>query len=141
MELEDSNGTVTQPGSSADVAAVVRRLGNGIDHCILSDGDLFLQAAGSDPELTVQWGDGSNLYEASETLSEQTAIDLFSAFYECDPSWKTKVSFVPAEGGGSAPSGGRSLKDDVMSSVKGEIQYGISGLIRRAIRNILRSFR
>lgn len=47
----------------------------------------------------MQYGDGANLYEASQTQSRTVAEEPFTAFSNRDPSWKTKVSFVAADGG------------------------------------------
>lgn len=155
MELEDSNGKIVVPQSPAEVDRMIDRIGKDLDHCILSEGELYIQTAGSAAGLFVQYGDPSGNYEAAGTMPPETVKELFGAFFRNDDSWRTTVSFTRIGGGGSS-SGARSpesdtqrvdgqresgLKDGVLESVKREVTNSVSGLVRRGIRAIFRKFR
>ena len=161
MKLEDSNGRTSEPKGVSEITDMIGRLGKGLDHCILSDGNLFIQAAGADPKLVVEYGDPSGHFEAASVLPAETVKGIFTAFFQNDPSWKKMAVFTRA-GEGASPSGGaipggsipgaasnrstpagareKGLKDDLINSVKGEVRYGFSGVIRRIVRGIFRSF-
>lgn len=161
MKLEDSNGKISEPKAVSEITDMIDRLGKDVNHCILSDGDLFIQTAGEGPELIVQYGGPSGHYEAASAVPAETVKEMFTAFFQNDPSWRTKVVFTSVEGGpssgevasrggipggvanrnASAGSQGRGLKDDLINSVKGEVRYGLSGVIRRIVRSIFRNFR
>ncbi len=155
MELEDSNGKIVVPQSAAEVDQMLDRLGRDLDHCILSEGEEFIQAAGSASGMLVQYGDSTGLYEAAETLPSETVKELFAAFFQKDDSWRTRVSYTCMSGADSssgAPSpeadrergAGRqekSLKDSLLDSVKREVKHNVSGMVRRGIRDVFRKFR
>jgi len=155
MQLEDSNGKFVVPQSPAEVDLVIDRLGKDLDHCILSEGEFFIQATGSAPALIVQYGDDSGLYEAAETQPSGTVKELFGAFFQKDDSWRTKVSYTRI-GDGSSSSGAsgpkadreggdghqeKSIKDSLLDSVKREVKHNVSGMFRRGVRNIFRKFK
>jgi len=154
MNCEFSNGsnwTVT------DVTALeerLRGLGND-DHVILSEGDLFIQMAGVDSPVTLQYGDGTNLYECDDALSLDQAIPLFLSFYQRDDRWRTAVTWgggesVPGSGGTgdrtATPAAadrdrghsgrkgfGEQLADDAVNMVKRKAQNAV----RRGLRRFL----
>ncbi|MCF7949441.1 MAG: hypothetical protein K9M94_12705 [Spirochaetia bacterium] len=155
MELEDSNGKIVVPQSPAEVDQMIDRLGRDLDHCILSEGELFIQAAGSAPGMIVQYGDPSGHYEAAQMLPPETVKELFAAFFQNDDSWRTRVGYTRI-GGGSTSSGApgsgadrgrvagqqeKSLKDSLLDSVKREIGHNVSGMVRRGIRGAFRKFK
>jgi hypothetical protein len=155
MQLEDSNGKLVVPQSPAEVDRMIDRLGKDLDHCILSEGEQYIQTAGSASGLIVQYGDPSGNYEAAGTLPPETVKELFGAFFRNDDSWRTKVSFTRIGGGSSSsgapsPEGDKqrvdgqresSLKDGVLESVKREVTNNVSGLVRRGVRAFFRKFR
>ncbi len=155
MQLEDSNGNVVVPQNPAEVDRTIDRLGRDLNHCILSEGELFIQAAGSAPALIVQYGDSSGTYEASETQPPETVKELFGAFFQEDDSWRTRVSYTRI-GDGSPSSGApspqadrervdghreKNLKDSLLDSVKREVKHNVSGMVRRGIREVFRKFK
>ncbi len=155
MQLEDSNGKFFVPQSPAEIDQVIDRLGRGLDHCILSEGEDFIQAAGAAPGFVVEYGDASGHYEAAGTLPPETVKELFAAFFQKDDSWRTKVNFTRI-GGGASSSGAasqetdregspgrqeKSLKDSLLDSVKREVKHNVSGMVRRGIRDVFRKFR
>ena len=155
MQLEDSNGKVVVPQSSAEVEQMIDRLGRDLNHCILSEGELFIQAAGSASGLVVQYGDPSGNYEAAATLAPETVKELFSAFFQKDDSWRTRVSYTRI-GGGSSSSGApspdvdREKADDrrekspqagLLDSVKRDVTHNFFGMVRRGVRNIVRKLK
>lgn len=155
MQLEDSNGKFVVPQSPAEIDQMIDRLGRDLDHCILSEGEQFIQAAGSAAAMIVQYGDTSGTYEAAETLPSETVKELFAAFFHKDNSWRTRVSYTPMEGGshssgasgpeadreGAAGQQDKSLKDSLLDSVKREVTHNVSGMVRRGIRDVFRKFR
>ncbi len=154
MKLEDSSGKISEPRSSSDVEAMVERVGKDIDHCILSNNDDFIQAAGSGSGMLVGYNDGGGYTECQDTnLPVETVKKLFVQFFEGDPGWKTAVSFGPqspeANASAAGPSGAsgpgttnnfeeKGLKDTVIDSVKREAQSSFSYMIRRIVRRFLR---
>lgn len=154
MQLEDSNGKIVVPKEVTEVTEMIDRLGRGLDHCILSEGDMFIQTAGADPQLVVEYRDASGYYEAAEPQSAQTVKDLFSAFFQKNDSWKTMVAFSPLEDTTGGPAGSaqdadsgardtqpKSLKDSLLDSVKREVKNNVSGMVRRGVRDVFRKFR
>jgi len=154
MQLKDSNGKVFVPQSVAEVTEMIDRLGRELDYCILSNSDMFIQAAGSSPQLVVEYADPSGHYEATEVLSAGTVKDLFSAFFRGNASWKTMVAFSlisevadgPAGTAGGESSGARrtrekSLKDSLLDSAKREVKNNVSRMVRRGVRDVFRKFR
>jgi hypothetical protein len=155
MQLEDSNGRVVIPQSPAEVDQVIDRLGRGLDHCILSEGEQFIQAAGTAPEMVVQYGDPTGNYEADQMLSSETVKELFAAFFRKDDSWRTSVSYTRIGGGSPSSSAAgletdrergagqqqKGLKDTLLDSVTRELGLNISGMVRRGIRNVFRKFK
>ncbi len=160
MKLEDSSGKISEPKSSSDVEAMVERVGKDIDHCILSNNDAFIQAAGSGSGMLVGYNDGGGYTECQDTnLPVETVKKLFVQFFEGDPGWKTAVSFGPQDNtsasasnssapnaSANSPSGpgnttsfeAKGLKDTVMDSVKREAQSSFSYMIRRIVRRFFR---
>ena len=155
MQLEDSNGKIVVPKSAAEVDQMLDRLGRDLDHCILSEGEQFIQAAGSASEMVFQYGDSTGLYEATETLPAETVKELFAAFFQKDDSWRTRVSFTSIGGPDSSSTAPgpevnrergsgqqeKSLKDSLLDSVKREVKHNVSGMVRRGIRDVFRKFR
>lgn len=150
MNLEDSNGTISIPKDVTEVTAMIDRVGNGIDHCILSDGEMYIQTAGTAPSLVVEYQDDTGHYAAAELHSAQTVKDLFSAFFQKNDSWRTLIAFSregenPAArsadtGRTNSRPGEKGLKDGLIDSVKREVKNNVSGMVRRGVRNIFRKF-
>ena len=129
---------------------MIDRLGRDLVHCILSQGEEFIQAAGSASGMI-----STGLYEAAETLPAGTVKELFAAFFQKDDSWRTRVSYTCMSGPDSSsraadPEVGRergsgqqekSLKDSLLDSVKREVTHNVSGIVRRGIRDVFRKFR
>lgn len=152
MNCEFSNGTNWTVTDAASLEERLRGLGND-DHVILSEGDLFIQMAGADSPVTIQYGDGTNLYECDDALSRDQAIPLFLSFYQRDDRWRTAVTWgesVPGSGGSSerittsaaddrdrGHSGrkgfGEQIADDAVNMVKRKAQNAV----RRGLRRFL----
>ncbi len=164
MDLEDSTGKIQENVSLENVISCIDRLGKDLDHCILGEGDEFIQSASGGGGFLVEYGDAGGHYTAEDdNLSADQVKELFSAFYNHDPSWKTKISFTrqgdgeasaatagsspAAAGSGDSGSGQgvtnfeqKSLKDTVMDSVKREAQNSFSYMLRRVVRRFFRRF-
>lgn len=154
MRLEDSDGKIFNPVSEDELSAVIDKVGGALDFCTLSNGDGFIQTAGSSGGLLIQYRDSSGQYESDDTsLSSGAVKDIFSAYLKGDESWKNGISFSKwSEDDGQAEdsdsnarlnSGPKdfspeSIKKTVVNAVKGEATRSISSMVRRLIRNIFR---
>lgn len=156
MRLEDSNGKFLDPVSEEDMNGVLAKIGSSLDFCILSDGDDFIQTAGSEDGLLIQYRDSSGQYESDDSsLSLDMVKKIFLSYLNKDASWKTEVTFsVQDDGAGDDTrmnkdrdaglnSGPKdisvdSLKNMVVNAVKNEAGGGVSRMIKRFIRNIFR---
>ena len=154
MQLEDSNGRILEPAGVTEVTDMVNRLGKELDHCILSDGDAFIQAAGSDPRLVVEYRDLSGYYRADNPLPVGTVKEFFSAFFQKDDSWKTMAAFsrVDESASGAAKTGEsdaygvngdreKDLKSGLLDAATRGVKSNLFRLLRRGIRNLFRNFR
>lgn len=154
MKIEDSSGKIQENVTLDDVLSCIDRTGNDIDHCILSEGDSFIQTASSGSEYIVEYGDASG-YHAGEGTHPVTLVkELFTAFYNGDPSWKNRIAFAAPEGGsagasmpghsgttlGSSTSEQHNGKESIIDTIKNEAQNSLTYMIRRAVRNLLRRF-
>lgn len=154
MKLEDSSGKFTEARSPKDIESLIDRVGKGIDHCILSDGDNYIQTASSGAGLLVQYADPSGNYESTDSsLPPQAVKKIFTAFFQHDDSWKTQTAFtqigeaepasaapspVGASRANESPGNKENLKDTVINSVKREAQNSFSYMIRRVLRRFIR---
>lgn len=155
MQIEDSDGRIYSPQSKKEINLIIDRLGKDLDHCILSNGELFIQAAGSDRALIVQYSEGSDMYEASETQTPEVVKELFASFFDKNDSWKTNISFTPVVTGNAHVvnsddfSGQKketsfqqnNLKKGILDSIKHEISQNVSGMVRRGIRDLFRKLK
>lgn len=154
MRLEESTGKIIQNATAEDVKSCIEQLGKDLDHCILSEGDFFIQSAASGSGLFVEYKDGQGHYRSDDqNLSAEIVKELFSGFLNGDSSYRQMVSFsLEDEGGVERPSGSniggegskvtnfeaKSVKGTVVDSVKREAQNSISYMIRRATRRFFR---
>ena len=154
MKLEDSSGKFTEARSPRDIESLIDQVGKGIDHCILSDDDAYIQTAASGSGLLVQYGDPTGNYEGTDPgLSPQTVKKMFTAFFQHDASWKTHTAFsqigeaepasaapspIGASRAAESPGNKENLKDTVINSVKREAQNSFSYMIRRVLRRFIR---
>jgi hypothetical protein len=153
--LEDSEGNRIVDPSEDQIASVIEKIGGKLDHCILHLGSgKFLQTAGSRNQLLLQYDDGSGLFESSRTdFDAQTVSRIFVSALNGQVDWKTTYDFSRASaGGGDEPSGRaesadtsssrsggrRSLKDQLIDSVKRETESGINQIVRQGVRGIFR---
>ncbi len=93
VRLEDSNGHVIQNPTEDQIRATINKIGSGIEHCVLSTGDTFIQTAGSKDGLFVEVNEGSGLREASRAdLSPEEVFQIFTGFLSKSMSWKEQFS-------------------------------------------------
>jgi hypothetical protein len=156
MRLEDSNGKILDPINEVDMNGVLAKVGSSLDFCILSIGDDFIQAAGSEGGLLIQYRDSSGQYESDDSsLSLDMVKKIFLSYLNKVGSWKTEVSFSNQDDGagddtrmnqdqdtrlnsGSEDISIESLKNMVVKAVRNEAGGGVSRMIKRFIRNIFR---
>jgi len=155
MKLEKSDGNFFDPVSEGELSGALGKIGRGLDFCILSDGDDFIQSADSDGGLIVQYRDSSGQYESDDSsISLEKANEIFLSYLKGDGTWKTAASYSKQEdydssdnSNQSSRSGqdsfggnisGDSIKDTLLHAVKSEASRGVSSMVRRFIRNIFR---
>ncbi|MFP4432189.1 MAG: hypothetical protein ACOCW6_07550 [Spirochaetota bacterium] len=164
MFLEDSDGGRKNNPSEADIRATIARIGDSLDHCILHlPGDAFVQTAGGQNRLLIQYADASGFFEsATADFDSATVGSIFAAAMAGDDAWKGQYVFektgeaegeTEAGGGGASrmdrpaspegsatPVAGGSLKDQLLGSVKRELNReasrGIGNLVRKGIRSL-----
>lgn len=165
--LEDSEGNRRANPSASDIAATLRQIGDTLDHCILHlPGDAFVQTAGSRNRLLIQYADASGFFESAKSdFDTATVGSVFAAAMAGDDAWKGQYVFektgkagaaaetVPAGDSGpnrmdrpagpdgpATPGAGGSLKDQLLGSVKRELNReasrGIGNLVRKGIRSL-----
>ena len=157
MKIEDSEGKILEAVNEGDVAAYIERIGKDLDHCILSDGDRFIQAASTGDGLLVEYRDATGYYRSDdESLSSETVLRLFSSFLRGEEDWKNELSFslqgsseavtpersAARSAGSSSPNTTefeqKSIKDTVVDSVKREARNSFSYWIQRITRRFFR---
>ncbi len=161
--LEDSNGKrIANPGGE-QILGTLNRIGTSIEHCILELGssDDFIQAAGSRDRLLVQYRDSTGMYESARSdLDSKTVgqmlmdaiagkngwksdfeFSLMESFGSADESGTAEAS-ASASGGASRGPGGitdnpeRSLKDQLMDTVKKEAVSGVNRLLKKGVKGL-----
>jgi hypothetical protein len=162
--LEDSEGGIQNNPTESHIAATLGRIGDTIDHCILHlPGDAFVQTAGGRNRLLIQYADASGFFESAKSdFDTATVSGIFAAAMAGDDAWKGQYVFektgeaegeTEAGGGGASrmdrpggpeepttPGAGGSLKDQLLGSVKRELNReasrGIGNLVRKGIRSL-----
>jgi hypothetical protein len=157
MYLEDSDGKMINDPTEGEILSTLKRIGAGLEHCILNYQDsagseFFIQAAGSQSGLFIQYNElGGQFQSTRSDLDAETVCRIFLAAAKGESGWKTELAFEPLDGlGGSSGdgnrgraqepaygvpgAGSRSLKDEVLDSVRREAKSGVLGLIRRIVR-------
>ncbi len=105
--LENSDGTVIKDPADADLSSAIDRVGASLTHCILDLGDAgFVQAAGTPGRLTVEYRDGSGMYQSTGTaLDAATVQGIFIDARNGRTGWKQEIAFEPIPESGPEASG------------------------------------
>lgn len=162
MDLERSDGKIIQNPDAAVLDEVIAGIGKEYEHCILSDGDAFVQTAGSVGSLLLQYSDGQGMYESVRSdLEVSTVQDVFRQFLAHQNSWQTSIDFSPMDGGpaagaasgsgaggrgasdseqGETSHGEKSFADSLKDSVKKEAMNSVNRAARKITRNVFRKF-
>ncbi len=164
MDLERSDGKITQNPGKAELEEVIDAIGREYDFCILGEGDSFVQTAGSDSGLLIQYRDSEGMFESVRSdLDKATVQDIFSQFLNGQSGWKTSMEFSPMEMGGSGAdsesaagsAGGiktgaadgsgegrteKSFADQLKDSVKKEAMRSANRAARKITRGVFRKF-
>ncbi len=151
MTLEDSTGAFSQPTSVDQVTEMVSRLGSGIEHLILDDGDMYVQTAQCGTGFLVEYQDASGHYvSTNQELPRDEVTRIFTLFFNHDDEWKRTTEYSreseaqPGEAAGSratteAPRS-RSMTDSIMGAAQREVQssllYGVKRVLRRLFRKL-----
>ena len=104
MQLEASNGAVVMAPTAAQIASALSGLPGGTDSfAILSSGEqAYVQVAGSAAEgfaLEYRAGSESEHYQAATSMPLNVVQDVFERYARNDPTWRSRVSWVPLEAG------------------------------------------
>jgi hypothetical protein len=154
MYLEDSDGKIIDNPSEAQLVSVLSRIGNGLDHCVLTytepaGQEWFIQSAGSKAGLLLQYDDGSGLCESTRCdFDVATVKRVFMDAAKGGKAWKTEFSFRLADrpeqaaaapgSAGPGPGGEKSLKDQVLDAVKQGSMSGAGDLIQKGVKSFFR---
>ncbi len=155
MDLELSDGTLIDNPGQSDIDEAISRIGSGLDHCILGEGDSYIQTAGGTDGFLVEYSSEGQLFESnSGKLSSQQVKEIFHDYLAGGSKWKTMVPFQPQDIGEAEPSGSRgagiggggnqqsvtpgSLKDTFTGAAKQEAVNSVSYMIRRIVRRFMR---
>jgi hypothetical protein len=169
MELEDSAGKLVENPTPEQIEAALSDVGSRTDHCILHmDGESFVQTTGSRDRLFVQYSDGGEIMESDRhDFDAATVARIFVDAMAGRNGWKSDYAFAsigggpdegasegsrrPGLGGLGLPGGlggtgtgggigGQSMKDQLLNSVKREVNRevsrGVGGLVRKVIRSV-----
>ncbi|MGC9311585.1 MAG: hypothetical protein ACP5IA_02750 [Sediminispirochaetaceae bacterium] len=164
MDLERSDGKITQNPGKAELEQVIDGIGREYDFCILGEGDSFVQTTGSDGGLLVQYRDEEGMFESVRSDLDSAAVkDIFIQFLNGQSGWKTSMEFSQMEMGGAgadsgaaADSGGgiktgaadgsgegrteKSFADQLKDSVKKEAMNSVNRAARKITRGVFRKF-
>ena len=159
ITLEDSTGARVENPSEAHISEALGRIGAGSEHCSLSlSDDSFVQAAGGQNQLLVQYRDASGMFESAKTdFDVQAVTRIFVDAMNGSNSWKTDYNFQPADDGeaageqrgsrirGMAGNAGNASRqfgsrvaDQARREATSEISWKISRFVRETIRSIFR---
>ena len=79
--LEDSTGKIIKNPTEREIREMIFQIGKGLDHCILSSGDSFIQSAGSERGLFVETKGISGRKEKSRNdYTPEEVAELFFDF-------------------------------------------------------------
>jgi|SRR5690554_1610420 len=139
--LEDSNGHIIQNPTEEQIRATINKVGRGIDHCILSTGNTFIQTADSGNGLLVEVNDGSGVKEADKAdFSPEEVCTIFIGFLDNDRSWEKYFPSSPATGGSTGNAGRETptmnqfnVKEEITNALKSEGMYRVKRSIRRGV--------
>jgi hypothetical protein len=155
MDLELSDGTLIDNPEQSDIDEAISRIGSGLDHCILGEGDSYIQTAGGMDGFLVEYSTGGQFFEStSNKISSQQVKELFHDYLAGGSNWKTMIPFqpqdigVPESSGSGAAGVGRggtpqsftagSLKETFTGAAKQEAVNSVSYMIRRVVRRFMR---
>ncbi len=153
MQLEDSNGKIIQQATLEDVAGMIAQVGNQIDHCILSDGERYIQTAGKQSSLTVEYRDESGHYEVGNPQTAEIVQRVFAAYFQNDANWKSMIPFARIGGGIGSTGGytgqsqglgqnqGMGGSQTVLDAFARKIKQKANSALGRGLRDILRKLK
>lgn len=147
VSLEPSEGPTIQNPTRQQVRSMLDRIGNGLDHCILSYGteEEFLQAAGSRNRLLIQYRDAGGTFESVRSDLDVAFVErAFVGAMSGATGWKTELTFRPLdapEGGGSAPRGTssspkKSPEQELLDAAKRAAKAGVGRLVKGGLRGL-----
>jgi hypothetical protein len=149
MTLEDSTGAFSQPTSVDQVTEMVSRLGSGLEHLILDDGDMYVQTAQNGSGFVVEYHDASGHYvSTNQELPREEVIRIFTLFFNRDGDWKRTTEYsLESAAQPSADAGrhttteaprSRSMTDSILGAAQREAQSSLLYGVRRVLRRLFR---
>jgi hypothetical protein len=152
MKLELSDGKIIHSPGQHDIDDAIARIGSTLDHCILSEGDDYIQTAGGVGQFLIQYQAGGASFEStSSAVSAEQVKEIFRDYLAGGDSCKTMISFQSMTTGGgteavSQTGGSRdpasftpgSLKQTFTNAAKQEAVNSVSYMIRRFVRRLFR---
>jgi|GEM_PF-1426157 len=99
ITLEDSTGKVIQDPTETQIRETIFKIGEEIDHCILTVENNFIQTTGKKNELYVEADVGSGSIAADRAdYSSEDVFQMFLGFLNSDDTWKDHFTTVSFEG-------------------------------------------
>lgn len=147
VTLEPSDGPTIQNPTKEQVRSTLERIGNGLDHCILSYGtkEEFVQAAGGRNRLLIQYSDARGMFESARNDLDVAVVErVFADALGGATGWKTEISFRPMdapEGTGSSPRqtpspSRKSPEQELLDAAKRAAKAGVGRLVKGGLRGL-----
>jgi hypothetical protein len=148
--LEPSEGDIVQNPGDEQIKAMLRSLGHGQDHFNFSYAAGNLGVTPGSGGVYMYYSDGSGLELDADGIGLDDAFDILVEARDGGTGWQTRAGFKPvADQGSSAsasspganagqPRGPRSLKDQLLDSVKQGVTDDLARGVRRGVRGLIR---
>jgi hypothetical protein len=145
MQCERDTGSERHITSAAELEAELAQVARG-GHIILSDDNLFIQAARNDDTFLVQYGENDEMHEAASPVDRATLTTMMEAFRTGNEAWRTMVSWrgttvnenAPNAGDGLGAALGASLGGIAKSEAGRALRRGAGRAIRQGLRRFIR---
>jgi len=147
VTLEPSKGPTIPNPTRQQIHDMLSRIGKDLNHCILTLGseDEFVQAAGEENRLLIQYRDATGMFESLQSdLSVETVERTFQDALSGNASWKTELGFrfvdapapkhTHASAGPAAPP--KSAGQDAMDSVKRAAKDAAKRAVKSGLRGL-----
>ncbi|MBN2048918.1 MAG: hypothetical protein JW760_00625 [Spirochaetales bacterium] len=152
ISLETSDGTILRNPTEGQIAAALNRFGKDLDHCNFTYGDAFLSAYGdARTGIFLTYTDSAGReFSSDDSLGPEEVTRIFLNAAEGKEDWKSTVNFkqevsgpsqsaaTPSSGAGKNINGNKTLKEELLDSVKNQAIRGLGRLAEKGVRGLFR---